>query len=303
MLIQVEKLNFEYAGVHALINVSFGIEPGMICALVGPNGAGKTTLLRCLAALEKPIGGTIQIDGIDVLEEPRLSHRRVGYLSDFFGLYDRLTVRQCLSFVARSQGIASQDCPGAIAVAARRLQIEEHLNSTPARLSRGLRQRVAIAQAIIHEPKVLLLDEPASGLDPEARHALTGLFLELQRKGMTLLVSSHILAELEDYSTSMLILRKGRIVEQIAVGRQDRKTRLLRILLAEPVADLLQVLTEFEEASEIKVRDREVLLRLHGDDNTCHRLLKFLVEKEIPVCEFSGASTNLQDAYLATVTE
>ena len=177
MLIQVSSLIFEYTGFRALNNVSFTIPSGSITALVGPNGAGKTTLLRCLSALEQPLNGSIIIDDIDVLEHPRLCHRKVGYLSDFFGLYERLTVRQCLHFVARAQGITPDACPEAIARVSRQLNIDDRLDVTPAELSRGLRQRVAIAQAIIHQPKVVLLDEPASGLDPEARHLLAELFL------------------------------------------------------------------------------------------------------------------------------
>jgi ABC-2 type transport system ATP-binding protein len=178
MLISVKNLIFEYTGFRALNNISFTIPQGSITALVGPNGAGKTTLLRCLSALEQPLNGSINIDNVDILEQPRLCHRKVGYLSDFFGLYDRLTVRQCLHFVARAQGIAEHQCEPAVISVAKKLNIADRLETTPAMLSRGLRQRVAIAQAIIHQPKVVLLDEPASGLDPEARHSLANLFVE-----------------------------------------------------------------------------------------------------------------------------
>ncbi|NOQ35652.1 MAG: ATP-binding cassette domain-containing protein, partial [Methylococcaceae bacterium] len=123
MLIQVSNLIFEYTGFRALNDVSFTIPSGSITALVGPNGAGKTTLLRCLSALEQPLNGSIIIDDIDTLEHPRQCHRRVGYLSDFFGLYDRLTVRQCLHFVARAQGIAPEDCEKAIVRVANQLNI------------------------------------------------------------------------------------------------------------------------------------------------------------------------------------
>ncbi|MDD1606888.1 MAG: ABC transporter ATP-binding protein, partial [Methylococcaceae bacterium] len=216
-MINVEQLIFEYPNLRALDEVSFHIPQGSITALVGPNGAGKTTLLRCMAALDQPMSGNIRIDGIDVLEHPRECHRIIGYLSDFFGLYDRLTVRQCLHYVARAQGIADEDCEAAIAKVSKGLYITDRLDVLAGTLSRGLRQRVAIAQAIIHSPRVVLLDEPASGLDPEARHELAELFLELQKQGMTLLVSSHILAELEAYSTDMLVLRQGRIIEQVAI--------------------------------------------------------------------------------------
>ena len=168
-MIEVRGLLFEYPGIRALDDVSFTIESGSITALVGPNGAGKSTLLRCLAALDHPLSGQISIDGVVVLVFPRSSHRNVGSLADFFGLYNELTVKQCLLYVARAHGIPAQEEDKAVMRAAERLQIAERMHDKAGALSRGLAQRLAIAQAIVHEPKVLLLDEPASGLDPEAR--------------------------------------------------------------------------------------------------------------------------------------
>jgi ABC-2 type transport system ATP-binding protein len=301
VLITVENLIFEYTGFRALNDVSFAIAAGSITALVGPNGAGKTTLMRCLSGLEQPLNGAITIDDVDVLEQPRLCHRKVGYLSDFFGLYDRLTVEQCLHFVARAQGIAEEDCPAAIKLVSQRLQISDRLQATPAQLSRGLRQRVAIAQAIIHQPKVVLLDEPASGLDPEARHALAELFLELQRQGMTLLVSSHILAELEAYSSHMLILREGKVVEQIAIAQTNTQTKTFKMRLLQSVPDLFQLLAQIPAVSHILINHEQVQFQLNGNQAEQHEILKSLLAQNVPVCEFSQLTTNLQDTYLSTV--
>lgn len=303
MLIQVSDLIFEYTGFRALNEISFSIAPGSITALVGPNGAGKTTLLRCLSALEQPLSGSIAIDGVDVLEHPRLCHRRVGYLSDFFGLYDRLTVYQCLHFVARAQGIEPEYCDEAVARVSRQLNIEDRLRATPAELSRGLRQRVAIAQAIIHQPKVVLLDEPASGLDPEARHSLAELFLDLQKQGMTLIVSSHILAELEAYSSDMLILREGRIIEHVAISHKTEQLKAFRLVLSKAVAGLENILTEIDCISNVKVNAEEAIFQLNGDADTQHELLQRLMQQQLPVCEFSPVTANLQDAYLSTVQQ
>lgn len=302
-MIAVDNLIFEYPGLRALDDVSFRIHPGSITALVGPNGAGKTTLLRCMAALDRPVGGNIVIDGIDVLEQPRECHRIIGYLSDFFGLYQRLTVRQCLHFVARAQGIADRDCPAAIEAVCRQLQIEERLEMRPGQLSRGLRQRVAIAQAIIHKPRLVLLDEPASGLDPEARHALAELFLDLQSQGMTLLVSSHILAELEAYCSDMLVLRKGRLVEQVSV-KKTRHHIPFKLVLAQPVANLADILKQIPDVELLKTeRDQLALLELTADTHQQHVALKALLDLNLPVCEFAPAASNLQDAYLQTISQ
>ncbi len=300
-MIAVDKLIFEYPGLRALDDVSFRIEQGSITALVGPNGAGKTTLLRCMAALDQPVGGVITIDGIDVLEKPRDCHRIIGYLSDFFGLYQRLTVRQCLHYVARAQGIADEACDSVITDVVRRLHIEDRLDMRPGELSRGLRQRVAIAQAIIHKPKVVLLDEPASGLDPEARHDLETLFLDLQNQGMTLLVSSHILAELEAYCTDMLVLRQGRIVEQVAV-KSHAQSHPYKLVLAQPIENLATVLQTLTDITVLKIEsNQQVLLQIPGDQVQRHAALKAILALDLPVCEFAPAASNLQDAYLQTI--
>jgi ABC-2 type transport system ATP-binding protein len=301
VLITVENLIFEYTGFRALNDVSFSIPAGSITALVGPNGAGKTTLLRCLSGLEQPLNGAIAIDGIDVLEQPRLCHRKVGYLSDFFGLYDKLTVRQCLHFVARAQGIEPDDCPNAIALVCKRLNITDRLESTPAQLSRGLRQRVAIAQAIIHQPKVVLLDEPASGLDPEARHSLAELFLELKQQGMTLIVSSHILAELEAYSSDMLIIREGKIVEQVAIAQHNTQRKAFKLALSAPVPNLAEILANISFLSTISANTQQATFQLKGDEQQQYLLLKTLLEQNLQVCELSPIVTNFQDVYLSTL--
>jgi ABC-2 type transport system ATP-binding protein len=302
-MIAVEHLVFEYPGLRALDDVSFQINQGSITALVGPNGAGKTTLLRCMAALEQPVSGRITIDDIDVLEQPRKSHQVMGYLSDFFGLYQRLTVWQCLHYVARAQGIADADCEAAISNVCKHLGIADRLNMRPGELSRGLRQGLAIAQAIIHRPKLILLDEPASGLDPEARHELAELFLALQRQGMTLLVSSHILAELEAYSTDMLVLRQGKIVEQVSV-KSIQQHKPFKLLLAQPVPNLAELLKQIPEIDTIKIEGNSLaLLKIPENNLQQHQILKSLLALNLPVCEFAPAAHNLQDAYLQSIQE
>ncbi len=216
-IIEVKNLIFDYPGFRAINGLSVSIQPGSVTALVGPNGAGKTTLMRCIAALESPHSGSIKVDGLDVHESPRQAHQLMGYLSDSFGLYGNLTVHQGLTYAARAQGLESGVVGAAVQATAQKLGLREKLHHLGSSLSRGQRQRLAIGQAIIHSPKVLLLDEPASGLDPEARSSLAGVFSELQAQGMSLLVSSHILSELDEYSTHMLALNKGQILEYRAL--------------------------------------------------------------------------------------
>src|SRR5258706_4950232 len=197
-MIEIRDLVFEYPGHRALAGVTLNIVKGSITALVGPNGAGKTTLLRCMAALETPYAGSVTIDGLDTREAPRAIHAGLGYLPDFFGLYDALSVRRCLHYAARAHGIAAQAAAGAAQAAAARVGLSDRMEQAAGALSRGLRQRLAIAQTIVHQPKVLLLDEPAAGLDPKARRDLFPLLLFLRGNGMDLGVAFHILGALGD---------------------------------------------------------------------------------------------------------
>jgi ABC-2 type transport system ATP-binding protein len=300
-MIEVKDLVFEYPGTRALNGVSFQIKPGNITALVGPNGAGKTTLLRCMAALEVPIHGEVRIDGENIHEDPRACHRKIGYLSDFFGLYDELTVRQCLLHAAASRGILPGEQLRVTEQAATRLGIVDRLETKSGTLSRGLRQRLAIAQAVVHEPQILMLDEPASGLDPEARHSLAELFLVLRDQGMTLVVSSHILSELDEYSTDMLVLREGRILSHDPIEQPVEATVRLRLSLTGPFNGLQALLSGMDGVSAVEGDDGSAVLSFSGDAAARHRLLKSLLDRGLPVCAFAEQQRNMQSAYLQSV--
>ena len=299
---RVRGLGYEYPGVRALSGVSFALEPGTVTALVGPNGAGKTTLLRCLAGLDAPLEGAIEVGGIDVLEAPREAHRQLGYLSDFFGVYESLTVAQCLAHAASMQGVAGRDVDEAVRRTALRLGLVDRLGQVAGTLSRGLRQRLAIGQALIHGPRLLLLDEPAAGLDPEARHSLAALFRSLQDEGMTLVVSSHILAELDEYSTHMLVIRGGEVVEHRPLeGGAGPGERRLRLRLAAPRADLAAVLGARPGVRVVEAGDREAVLALAADEAAQADLLASLLAAGLAVAEFAQERENLHDSYLRSV--
>lgn len=299
-MIEARNIVFEYPGTKALDDVSFRIREGSITALVGPNGAGKTTLLRCLAAIEEPVSGTIYMNGRNILASPRDTHRKIGYLSDFFGLYEELTVRRCLQYAAMSHGIAAGIQEGIVNACAGRLEIADRLDMKAGTLSRGQRQRLAIAQAIVHEPQFLLLDEPASGLDPEARHSLANLFRMLRDGGMTLMVSSHILSELEEYSTDMLVIREGRIVDHAPVA-EDKPQTVIEIVLAGAFAGLKDILEGVEGVELLSVSETGATFTCAAGAPEQHRLLRSLLERGIPVCSFAEQKRNMQEAYLRTV--
>ncbi len=299
--IEVSNLLFEYPGVRALDDVSFSVAEGSVTALVGANGAGKTTLLRCLAGLEQPMLGSIAVSGVDVLEEPRRVHRTIGFLSDFYGLYDALSVRQCFAYAAAARGVEDSELEAAVARTAGRLGLSELTSRRAAELSRGQRQRVAIGQALIHDPKVLMLDEPASGLDPEARHALAELFTRLRGEGMTLLVSSHILAELDEYSTHMLVMRQGRIIENKALADTQAGARAVHVSLARAATGLRETLGALDGVRVLEVQEREARIEVTGDAEAQGAVLRALVLANLPVSGFAEERENLHQSYLRTV--
>jgi ABC-2 type transport system ATP-binding protein len=301
-MIEVRDLVFEYPSMRALDGVGFDVDAGSVTALVGPNGAGKTTLLCCVAALRVPFRGSIRLAGVDVLESPRECHRRIGFLADFYGLYEQLTVRRCLQHAARRHGVAPTDVDQRLARAVQRLRLEPHLEQRAGALSRGERQRLAIAQAIVHEPEVLLLDEPASGLDPEARHELSGLIVALRDAGMTLVVSSHILAELEEYCTGMLILNEGRLIDARPSATPDAGRLLNLEFLGDP-APVRAALEARVDVGDVRLDAASATFRYRGDREAQTKLIADLVRAGIAVAALGEAREGLQAAYLRSVGE
>jgi len=299
-MITLKNIIFEYPGKRALKDVSFTIKPGSITALVGPNGSGKTTLMRCMAALDVPFSGSIEVNGIDALEHPRDIHQHIGYLSDFFGVYKDLTVRQCLTYIASIHGIPETDIPQKIALAAKRLAITDYMDSDAGSLSRGLRQRLGIAQALIHEPHILLLDEPASGLDPESRINLSKLFLSLKAEGVTLVVSSHILAELEDYCTDMLLLRDGQIIEHCVAAKtsQAEQTGVIDIILGEQAEPYIPIISAIAGISQVSAENKTLKCTFSLEEKALHDLLAQLIAQGLPIWSFTPYQKRLQDIYM-----
>lgn len=300
-MIEVDGLIYDYTGKRALHGLSFAVEPQTITALVGPNGAGKTTMMRCLAGLALPYAGTIRVDGTDVIEQPRVAHRKIGFLQDFFGLYDDMTVARCLDYHAAAQAVPRAERSVRVADTAERLGLDTLLERRAGHLSRGQRQRLAIGQAIIHRPKLLLLDEPASGLDPEARQHLSALLRDLAAQGITLIVSSHILSELEDYCTHMMVLQHGRLIAHGAVSALAQgdavPARRIHVSLTEPYACLSTFLARQGHVSKVEIEGLQASFDLHGSLDDQRALLMALVEAGVPLAGLWAAPVTMQDVY------
>jgi ABC-2 type transport system ATP-binding protein len=300
-MIDVCDLVYEYPARRALKGVSLSVAPRTITALVGPNGAGKTTLLRCIAALFVPYSGRVTIDGLDTRASPRQIHGLLGYLPDFYGLYDGLSVRRILTYAALSHGIDRDAAPAAADKAADRVGLTDRLEVTAGELSRGLRQRLAIGQTIVHEPKVLLLDEPAAGLDPQARRDLSALLKSLKDAGMTLVVSSHILSELEDYCSEMVIVENGVVAGGQSVKVRDVERPRYMLEIAEARGDLCEFLDARAGIDVIEADEYHALIVHTRNPAARARLIRDLVAAGFEVSSFGESSKAMEDAYFRNI--
>lgn len=213
--IRVRHLWHRYGNMDVLRDVSFEVGHGEIFGFIGPNGAGKTTTIRIMATLLDPMAGRVEIDGIDVAIDPDRVRHMIGYMPDHAGVYERITVREYLEFFADSYGVLNIGIVDAVIELTDLGNLQDRL---VAALSKGMKQRLGLARILLHDPKVLILDEPASDLDPRARIEIRDLLLELRELGKTIFLSSHILTELSDVCTSIGILERGRLVVAGPIG-------------------------------------------------------------------------------------
>ena len=296
-MIRVESLDFDYGAVRALHNIDFEILEGSVVALVGPNGSGKTTLMRSIAGLQTPANGRVFVAGLNVAENPREVHRQIGFLPDFYGLYGDLKIRHSLEFHAGAKKLSREEGEAAIDWAVRNVGLDFQPDQFVKELSRGNAQRLAIAQAILHRPRTALLDEPASGLDPEARRQLAELIRSLRDAGMTLVVSSHILRELEEYATHVMVLREGRLVsfEELSAASEGGQ-RMVEFRLSEAHERLSEILAAQAGVSVRRVDSKSATVELDADGETSS-LLSELVRLGLRIEHFSTDARSLEQVY------
>lgn len=304
-MIEIKNLRHDYYRYRALQDINLTFKKHEITALVGPNGAGKTTLIKCLVGLMKPTEGTILIEGIDVYKEPRLAHTKIGYLPDFFGLYEGLTVRQHLQYAAESHELEKSLIANAIQTTVDRIGLGDKLDAKASALSRGMKQRLAIGQTIISQPAYLVLDEPASGLDPEARLSLSKLFIKLKDEGMSLIISSHILAELEEYATELVVIRDGKLfaendLDQVIYSETPSLVNLY-IDALDDKAQLIAALHSFDANILFVEEKRGVKLQFADDKDAQVSLLKHLIAQKIQVFRYDAQGKRMQDKYFDSI--
>jgi ABC-2 type transport system ATP-binding protein len=300
-ILEVDALVRKFGQLCAVDHVSFTVGKGQVLGFIGPNGAGKTTTMRILATLDLPQNGDARINGVSVIEHPEEARRLTGFMPDYAGVYINTTVMEYLDFFARSYKIRGEARRKAVDDIIAFMGIEELRDRKVDSLSKGLQQRVALGRAMIHNPQVLILDEPAANLDPRARIEFRSLIRELAADGKTILLSSHILTELSEMCDGVTVIEKGKIlatgtVEDILRGL--RSHRLLSVRIAGRNDDVERFL--HEQPGVLKVNDTGGRLQFgfEGGDAEQAALLQHLANAGFSVLEFSAQEAGLEDLFM-----
>lgn len=300
-VLDICQIRKEFGSLTAVEDVSLPIEQGQVVGLIGPNGAGKTTLLRMLATLLPPTDGTAVLLGFDLRRNPLEIRKRIGYLPDFFNLYNDLTLQESLDFTARAYGVPPHQIPFRIESVLGYVDLLDKKGMLCRSLSRGMVQRMGLALLLVCEPDLYILDEPASGLDPIARINLRHILKRLSREGKTILISSHILSELSDICTHLAIMDKGRI-RQFGSIEQIRKMctpeRVVRLTVLEEPQKARAVLEAFPDVVVQDCQEKSFRLAVQGGPETVARLNSFLVGSGLSVVELTEEKKGLEDLFL-----
>ena len=304
-MISVQHVCKTFGQFRAVWDLTFNIAPGDVFGFVGPNGAGKTTTMRMMATLLDPDYGDIVIDGVSVLDEPETIRKLIGYMPDYVGVYDGVEIREYLEFFAAAYRVP---------VDKRRKLVDEIMeitdlttvaNKDVGTLSKGMRQRLCLAKTLVHDPKVLILDEPAAGLDPRARIELRLLLKELQKLGKTIIISSHILTELSDMCNSVgiiergIMLKAGRIDDILAersAGELSQQKLLLKVLGSPD--DAATVLRALPDIGGVEIDRGIIRFNFIQPMESNPGLLRELLQRGVPVVSMAPATQNLEDIFL-----
>jgi len=301
--LMVRDLCYSYKSMRALAGVGFTVAERSIHGFVGPNGAGKTTTLKILATLLKPQRGEARVFGKDVRRDYKKVRRRIGYMPDHFGLYRQMTVFECLDFFAAAYGMALRKRDRVIEDLLELVDLKGRRDELVKSLSRGMLQRLSLARALVHDPDLLLLDEPASGLDPRARIELMEVFKELSRMGKTIFISSHILGELADLCDSVTIIDRGKVKYSGSMGgltaRRGDVSGYVVTLEAEHEA-VEEALRKLEGVIEVSKVEGEPSYRLsfHAEKTDTNAVLRAVVESGARVVSFREDTRRLSEAFM-----
>jgi len=314
--IQCIDLHHSYDGVRdAVQGLTFSVHRGQVLALIGPNGAGKSTTLRILATLQRPDRGRVLWDGVDAWEDRYAIRQRIGFLGDGAGLYPQMSAAGYLRFFAECYGLPDAAAAARVHELLKLFDLTGKADARISELSKGMRQRLAIARTLVQEPELLLLDEPADGLDPLARRQLREILRRVADSGVTIVISSHILRELDGFCDAVAVIQRGRlevhggvdeVIDRYEVTRRVHEiqvTRGLQRALAllrarEGLIESIRPLTKGEPAPDPDTGDRGLIrVRVHGGDDRAVALLRELVLADVDILSMSKIRSDLEDVY------
>jgi len=300
-MIETKNLTKNYGTLTAVDNLNLTIKDGDIFGFIGPNGAGKTTTMRILVTLLEPYGGSAFINGLDVSKHGKKVRRLVGYMPDFMGVYDDLKVFEYLEFFAAAFGIDRKKRKSIVEGVLELTDLESKKSATVDSLSRGMQQRLGLARVLIHDPKVLILDEPASGLDPRARIEIRELLRELKRMGKTIMISSHILSELEEICDHVGIIEQGRLV--FSGTLEEIRPRLgieskVRVCVADHQDKAIELLSAMPQVRQVQALSGEIAVTFNEGQHANGIVARTLVNAGLDIISIQPERLKLDDAFL-----
>lgn len=299
--IEAFNLRKEFGSVIAVKDVNFSLEQGQVLGLIGPNGAGKTTLLRTLATLLRPTSGNAEILGYNLTKDYLSIRKHIGFMPDFFNLYSDLTAEECLHFFARAYKIPSESIGEKIDQALEYGNLQDKRKTFIRNLSRGMVQRMGVCALLVHEPDVFLLDEPASGLDPQARIQLRDVLKKLADDGKTIIISSHILTELSGFCSHIAIMDLGKIVLCGDVDNIQKKIAESRKIVISVIDDLdkaTELVRKFPNTAVTCSSNKTITLEFKDTLEKLAELNTHLIKNGIKVIHFAEEKTDLEDLFM-----
>jgi ABC-2 type transport system ATP-binding protein len=300
-MLSIKNLNKKYGRFQAVDNLDLEVNEGEIFGFVGPNGAGKTTTMKIMCGLLRATSGEITLDGVDVIRQNKRIKDKIGYMPDFFGVYDDLKVNEYLEFYASIYNIRGQ---GRKKITDDLLELVDLSNKREAyvdSLSRGMKQRLCLARSLVHNPRLLVLDEPASGMDPRARVEMKEILKNLKGMGKTIIISSHILSELAELCTGIGIIDKGRMVISGGVDeimQQVYSKKIIKVKVKDRLDDASMILKEYPFIDKVVSGEDTIKVSFDGGEDEMSRVLSSLVGKGIPVISFAQMDGNLEDVFM-----
>lgn len=300
-MLEIKNLYKNYGNFQAVSDLNLSIKKGELFGFVGHNGAGKTTTMKIIAGLLTATSGSITVNGVDAIHNNKEIKRMIGYMPDFFGVYDNLKAMEYMEFYASMYGITGQMAKETCRNLMELVNLSDKENTYVDSLSRGMKQRLCLARCLVHNPELLLLDEPASGLDPQARFEMKEVLKNLSSMGKTIIISSHILPELADMCDTIGIMKRGRMllhgsVDEILSHAERGTTLDIKVLTNQETA--VRILKEDPYVHKVSVREGELSVEYSGSENELAQLMRTLVLNNVLISGFHKEKGNLETLFL-----